>query len=206
MPRKPVNYNNGVIYKIVCNDLNIKECYYGSTTSFVKRKNRHKSDCHNPKRKIYNQPIYKFIRENGGWNNWKMILIKKFPCSSKYELEKEERNIMEQDHKRLNVVLPTRTRTEYNKDNKEKITVYNSEYRQKNIDRLLEKGKNFYNENKERLNTKKKQYYHENKTTILKQKREKITCKCGVIMNKSSLYEHLKTKKHKQLLEQLEQI
>ena len=49
MPKKEIDYSKTIIYKIVCNDLNIKDCYIGSTTSFTKRKNRHKSNCNNKK-------------------------------------------------------------------------------------------------------------------------------------------------------------
>ena len=35
------------IYKIVCNDLSITDCYVGHTTDFVKRKCNHKIICNN---------------------------------------------------------------------------------------------------------------------------------------------------------------
>ena len=38
-----VNYENSVIYKIVCRDLSIKNNYIGSTTDFRKIKINHKS-------------------------------------------------------------------------------------------------------------------------------------------------------------------
>jgi len=43
MPRKIINYTNTIIYKIVCNDLNITDLYVGSTTDFTNRKYNHKS-------------------------------------------------------------------------------------------------------------------------------------------------------------------
>ena len=71
MPRKAINYKKVYVYKIVCNDTNIKDCYVGHTTNFNNRKHIHKSDyTNNPQRKLY-----KFIREHGGWENWSMILI-----------------------------------------------------------------------------------------------------------------------------------
>ena len=45
MPRTAVDYSKTIIYKIVCNDLNVKDIYVGSTTDFTKRKNKHKSCC-----------------------------------------------------------------------------------------------------------------------------------------------------------------
>ena len=38
MPRKNCDYSRTVIYKIVCNDLNITDCYVGHTTEFTKEK------------------------------------------------------------------------------------------------------------------------------------------------------------------------
>jgi hypothetical protein len=67
MPLKNVNYENTVIYKIVCNDLTITDLYVGNTTNFTKRKGQHKNSCINEKSKSYNLKIYKIIRENGGW-------------------------------------------------------------------------------------------------------------------------------------------
>ena len=34
MPRKEIDYSKTVIYKIVCNDLNVKDVYVGHTTDF----------------------------------------------------------------------------------------------------------------------------------------------------------------------------
>ena len=38
MPQKPIDYSKTIIYRIVCKDINIKECYVGSTTDFKGRK------------------------------------------------------------------------------------------------------------------------------------------------------------------------
>ena len=69
MPRLEIDYSRMIIYKLVCNDLNILDCYVGSTTDFSKRKYGHKSACNNCKIKNYNLKVYKIIRENGGWDN-----------------------------------------------------------------------------------------------------------------------------------------
>jgi hypothetical protein len=47
MPKMNIDYSKTVTYKIVSNDLNIRDCYVGSTTEFTKRKYGHKSDCTN---------------------------------------------------------------------------------------------------------------------------------------------------------------
>jgi predicted GIY-YIG superfamily endonuclease len=45
MPRLPIDYANTLIYKIVCNDLNVTECYVGHTTDFTRRKSNHRYRC-----------------------------------------------------------------------------------------------------------------------------------------------------------------
>ena len=61
MPRIPIDYTKTIIYKTVCNDLNITGCYVGHTTNFVQRKNQHKTICLNEKKKHYNYKLYKTI-------------------------------------------------------------------------------------------------------------------------------------------------
>ena len=80
MPRKEINYDNTKVYKIVCNDLNIRNCFVGSTTNFTKCKSQYSCYITNNSRKEYNSKLYTFIRENGGWDNFSMIEIEKFPC------------------------------------------------------------------------------------------------------------------------------
>ena len=72
MPKTQVDYLKTVMYKIICNNLEIKKCYVGHTTDFRRRKNQHKSVCNSLDSKLF---IYSFIRENGGWENWSMIEI-----------------------------------------------------------------------------------------------------------------------------------
>ena len=101
-----VNYKNSVIYKICCNDTEIKDIYIGSTTNFIMRKHKHKSVCNDPNNKQSYEYKYCFIRENGGWNNWNMIEIKSVECNNKRELEKYEREVYEEYKPTLNKYRP----------------------------------------------------------------------------------------------------
>ena len=103
MPRQVVNYSKCVIYKIVCNDLNIKDVYVGNSTDFTKRKSRHKHSCYNSNCKEYNYKVYQFIRDNGGWTNWSMIEIEKYPCNDGNEARSRERYWAEQFNATLNL-------------------------------------------------------------------------------------------------------
>ena len=96
MPRQPIDYSNTAFYKIVCNDLNIKDCYVGHTTDFRKRKNQHKTVCHNEKRPDYNQTLYQCIRQHDGWDNWSMAPIQQSFCINKLEALAIERALMEE--------------------------------------------------------------------------------------------------------------
>ncbi len=74
------------IYRLQCKDKEVKEFYIGSTKNYTKRKRVHKNSCKNSYCKAY-----KFIRENGGWENWEMVVEVKTPNHTK-----EERIILEQ--------------------------------------------------------------------------------------------------------------
>jgi len=199
MPRIPTDYSKALIYKIVCKDIKIKECYYGSTTNFKARKWQHKNCCNNINSKDYNQFKYQFIRENGGWNNWEMILVKYYTCNNKLELEREERMCMENDENRLNDYLPSRTSDEKKQ--------YEKKYREENREVLNEKAKIYYEENPEY----KKKYYEENKEVLIEQAKKycednkaklyKICdCKCGRKYQYRSKSRHFKTNIHQKYI------
>jgi hypothetical protein len=76
-------------YKIVCDDLP-NFVYVGSTMSFANRKYEHKRACNNENRKGYNYKIYRTIRENGGWDNWRMVCIHQQEVDNKRHAEKIE--------------------------------------------------------------------------------------------------------------------
>ena len=129
MPKVPIDHSNTIIYKIVCNDVDIKECYVGQTTSFDKRKSHHKSSCSNANNKKHNLYVYQFIREHNGWNNWSMIEIEKFNAIDKFDAHKRERYWIETLQSTLNKIIPTRTKKEYYEQNTEQIKEYNKQYR-----------------------------------------------------------------------------
>ena len=121
MPKTVIDYQNTVIYKIVCKDINIKDLYVGSTTNFIQRKKSHKNSCNYENQKNYNSYVYKFIRENGGWDNWDMIELEKYPCNDRNEKDKRERFWLEELKASLNCFIPSRTKKEwYEKNKKEK--------------------------------------------------------------------------------------
>ena len=128
-------YENSLVYKLCCNDPEITDIYIGSTCNFRARKHNHKRCCNNENRKEYNRYVYKFIRENGGFNNWSMVLIKKYPdVKDMYELNHKERKWMRKLKATLNKNVPgnflTIGKIEYDK-----------QYRETNKEKLNEKAR-----------------------------------------------------------------
>ena len=104
MPKTKINYSNYIIYVIKCNDDNIKDEYVGSTSNFTKRKAQHKCSCNSISNNRYNNKKYTFIRENGGWENWRMIQLEEYPCDNKREAECREEYWRTQRNTTLNSV------------------------------------------------------------------------------------------------------
>jgi len=166
-------YENGVIYKLChCNDLENENIYIGSTTNFRTRKNVHKYNCNNKNRKEYNSPVYQFIRNNGEWDQWKMIPIEKYPCNGKEELEIRERYHIELLKSKLNKQMPTRTKKQYCEDNKEIISEKNKQYFNANKEKIAEKHKEYYENNKKIILEHNKKYRENNKKIILEKQKK----------------------------------
>jgi hypothetical protein len=106
MPRKIIDYSKTIMYKIVSKDLNNNYIYVGSTTDFAKRKYNHKSSCTNENHSHFNFKVYKTIRENGGWNEFEMIEIEKYPCNDSNESAARERYWKEHFNANMNSNIP----------------------------------------------------------------------------------------------------
>tara|TARA_R110002126_G_C10322871_1_gene489099 strand:- start:106 stop:759 length:654 start_codon:yes stop_codon:yes gene_type:complete len=211
-----------MIYKIYCKDQNIKDVYVGSTTNFKRRKCMHKSSVINEKNKKNDIKVYKFIRDNGGWENWDMEWVADVQCAHKLELLKIEGQYIKLLNGTLNIRIAGRTTEEYYNDNKDKIVKQMKEYAEQNKEELQEYAKEYYNDNKDKLVKQMKEYaeqnkgklkeyakeynkkYHEKNKEKRKEKRkEKITCECGSTTTKGHITSHLKTKKHIKYLNDL---
>ena len=115
MPSKPIDYSKTHFYKIVCKDTSITDCYVGHTTDFTKRKNHHKANCYNQNSKNFSNYVYHFFRENGGWNNFDMVVINIQKCESSLEARKIEREHIEELQATLNRYVPYKTEEEKQK-------------------------------------------------------------------------------------------
>ena len=183
MPKIPIDYSKTIIYKIVCDDLSVKDCYVGHTVNMTKRKWGHKSACNNENDKSYNYKIYKIIRENGGWDNWNMLLVEKFPCKDKYEASKREREVYEELDAKMNMLIPYRTQEElkeykkqsdkqYNKEHKEEIAEKKKQYNKEHKEEIAEKKKQYREKHKEKLKQYHKKYDEEHKEVIAEKRKQ----------------------------------
>jgi hypothetical protein len=207
----PLNYQNSVVYKICCKDPEIKDIYVGSTTNFKRRMSGHKTNCNNEKSKEYNYPVYRFIRDTGGFDNWSVVKIRDVCCKDKYDLVAEERKEFEKLGATLNNNYPVRSKKEYIEENKEEIRRKKKEYYEENKEEILENKKEYHKKNKERrkeynkeryqknkeeILEKNKEYKEKNKVEISNQRKEKVECPCGSTVCRNNLATHKKTKKH----------
>jgi hypothetical protein len=139
------------------------------------RKWTHKSSCCNPNDEKYNNYVYRFIREHGGWDAWSMILVKKYPhVVDNQELLKKERKWITRLKATLNKRVPGAFlelgKTEYHRQ--DKVIEYKKQW-----------GKQYRIKNKEHLT-------------------EKIKCECGCMIRRSNISNHRKSKKHIRLMNQ----
>jgi hypothetical protein len=183
MPRLPIDYTKAVIYKIVCRDVSVTETYVGSTTDLRKRKACHKHDCNSPNCKQYHLFVYRFIRENGGFENWEIVLIEKaVDCSDSPSLRARERYWMEYLQAGLNKQIPARTKSEWNEDNRDKIRENGKnyyklnrdnrkecvkKYNELNRDKIIEYQSKYKILNKAKINEKHKEYYKQNRDKFI---------------------------------------
>lgn len=98
-------YENFVIYKIYQPEIP-DMLYIGSTTNFSQRKSNHKKNCHNKVSKKYHYPIYQYIRSCGGFNNFSIEIIEKYPCKSKMEGLQKEKELIDLYKAKLNSIKP----------------------------------------------------------------------------------------------------
>jgi len=145
MPRIPINYQKGLIYKICSKDPLITDTYTGSTTNFIKRRQEHKCNCNNVNNiKSYNLHVYKFIRDNGGWDNWDMLQLEAYPCNTQHELALRERYWFEINVSTLNKCVPSRIKAEWYKNNSNIIIQRITKWQKNNAEHIKQYKSKYY--------------------------------------------------------------
>lgn len=198
---------NAIIYKILCKDELIKDCYIGSTFNFDVRYNEHKSVCNNENSHCYNLKVYQFIRNNGGFDNFKFEILLSFDCDRRTrEIEIKEQEYLDEFKPSLNSCKAYQTeegKKEYKKEhyenNKEKIKLYyqsNKEYIKEYQENNKEKIKDYQKEYKEYNKENNKKHYEKHKAKFL----EKVNCNCGGKFTYTNKSTHEKTQRHQKFI------
>jgi len=194
----------GIVYKIYCKDSSITEFYVGSSCDLQKRKYTHKYNCSNNNSPYYNLKVYRYIRNNGGYDNWEFEILLQVEVENKEELRSNYEAKYQLDLKpSLNSQTEGRTPKEWRENNKEKIKQYykdNKEEIKQYYQDNKEEIKQYYQDNKEELKEKIKIYKINNKEEIFQKAKEKITCECGSVYRRSNKASHNRTKKHKEFI------
>lgn len=191
-----VDYGKGKIYKIVCNVTG--NCYVGSTTKerLCDRLSQHRSNYNKYlKGKHHYVSVYEVLKQN----NYTILLLENYPCSSKDELYAKEYEHIKNTNC-VNMKAPKRTKAQYYQDNIDKMREKNKNYILKNKQKTLDYAKKYREGNKDKIKETQKTYYENNKDKIQRKKAEwnttEVTCECGITMKQCSIVAHKKTKKH----------
>jgi len=162
------------VYKIVCNDVSVTDFYVGSTACFRKRKSHHKSICNNSNDKLYNLKIYQTIRANGGWDNWRMVIIEEMIDTTLVQARIREEHYRVELGASLNMVCcgTGLTKKEYKKEwyetNKEQL----KDYRETNKEHIKE-YKKVYNQTEKQKEYQKEYQKTEKRKEYMKEYRRK---------------------------------
>jgi hypothetical protein len=188
-----VNYNNGKVYKIQpIVEHEEGEIYIGSTTKkyLSQRMDKHRSSYKYWKNGKGTKVMCFELFNKYGIENCQILLIENVHANSKDELISREGYYV-RNMKCLNKNIPDRSKSEYNKDNKDKFKLYNSEYYKNDQAIFKEKHHIYYINNKEKINEKRK---------------KKIFCDCGGHYTVRHKSKHFKTFKHQSRMELFDKI
>jgi hypothetical protein len=159
-------------YKIESKDKSILDCYVGSSANFPKRKLDHKSRCYDNTDKS-NYQVYKFIRENNGFENFEFIILEEIECETNEERYFKERELIKLHNANLNIIKNPKISLE---ENKNRQCLFSSNYRKAHPKKIKE--------------------YKE------KRKQIQIYCDCGGHYLIDHKARHFKSKKHLAYLEE----
>jgi len=146
MPTNPIDWSKTLIYKIISKDINCNFIYIGSTRDFSRRLREHKSSCNNEKGEKYNYVLYKFIRENNGFDNFNMILVEKYTeCKDRLEARQREQYWIDELKPKLNQqhAFYAISKNDYNKRYKDEHKEEYNIWRENNKEYLKNYSKNY---------------------------------------------------------------
>tara|TARA_R110000851_G_C12771664_1_gene534252 strand:- start:18 stop:599 length:582 start_codon:yes stop_codon:yes gene_type:complete len=183
---------NFIFYKICCDDN--EYVYVGSTCNFDNRKRQHKQ-CTELVNEKNNLKVYRTIRDNGGWDNWKMIQI-----GTREQITKREAERIEEDYmKELKAELNDKRAYLTEEVKKEQKAISDKKYRESEKGKeAQERRKDYFEEynNNEETKTRKHEWYLANKEKISSKAAERYVCSCGKELTIGKKARHEKTTFH----------
>lgn len=94
------------IYKLHHIEDNTKKCYVGSTANYEMRIYMHTHHYNNPNNKQHNIKVYRYIRQNGGFEAWAFTILEEFENVSKIEKLNHENRYIQLHGATLNCQKP----------------------------------------------------------------------------------------------------
>jgi hypothetical protein len=132
------------------------------------------------------------MRENGGWINYSMIEVEKYPCRDENEATARERHWFEILNSSLNTNVPNRSHQECNR-----------QYYAGNRDNILIQNRQYKSDNRDNILIQKKQYNEDHRAEIATRRKQTFTCECGGIITVRNKSRHFITKFHLQYMERI---
>lgn len=186
-------YENGRIYKLVCNVTGL--VYVGSTVQPLhKRRYVHASHFRRWQEGRQNYITSCQIIENGDYD---IVLIEEVKCETKEQLHRVERKWIEALDC-VNRYVPTRTDTEYRQDNREDIMKRRQAMYENNKDVILARKRESYQRHREKRLTAMKEYNRTHEDLRKAYNQIRFICPCGSDVVRHDKAQHLKTKKHQE--------
>jgi hypothetical protein len=124
-PPKEKDWSKCVIYQITCKDPAVKSSYVGHTIDIYNRTSRHKTNANNAEMVGAKTKLYETIRNNGGWDNWKVMICEDYKeCTCKDEARIRERMWTDKLNTDLNMNRAHATKEENKESVKKAIKTY----------------------------------------------------------------------------------
>jgi len=203
---KKEDYSKGKIY--IIKSPNTEKVYIGSTIQPLnERFSKH----------LYS---YKTISKNGEtsrqiieYGDAYIELIEEYPCENVEQLRKREGEIAKSTENIVNRLIAGRTKKEYYEEHKEYLDNKKREWEKKNYEKIKEKRNTPEGKERKRISDKKyrdknidkiKEYDRKRTKKSQERNKQKITCRCGLILTKGYIAAHRKTKKHQNYIQSIE--
>jgi len=175
---RATDYSNCYIYYILDKDGVVH--YVGSTSNMNSRKSSHKYRCNTEHDKQHNLDIYRYIRDNGGFEKFQIVPIRKIEnISNKTELriaEQQEINKFSNLKNMIGSYISEEERAIQHNENSKKFRENNPEYDKKYYEANKEKKSEYYKkynqENKEKVAENKRKYREANREKINEKRRQ----------------------------------